>query len=139
MVNLLSPKCLVCGKTASYPDATGKPRKLCASHSAAIGAHVLSSAGFSRVASDCLDMFEDELGYKFAFRLRFDAASGTWSGSEFAGLIPNRAVQPDAYHPDRREVFEFLGNYYHGFPVEHRRQLGRSMELCHCPIVGFVS
>ena len=64
-------------------------------------------------------MLEEEVGYRFAFRHRFDAATCTWSGKEFAGLIPKRAVLPDAYHPERHEVVEFLGNYYHGFPVEH--------------------
>ncbi|CAJ1436606.1 unnamed protein product, partial [Effrenium voratum] len=119
MVDIVQSRCLVCGKRAFFPDAAGKPRQLCAAHSAQVGAHVLSSSCFSRAASDCLDILEDEVGYKFPFRHRFDAAARAWSGKEFAGLIRNRAVRPDAYHPERREVVEFLGNYYHGFPVEH--------------------
>ncbi|CAJ1342810.1 unnamed protein product [Effrenium voratum] len=121
MENIVSLRCLVCGKQAHFPDATGKPRQFCAMHAAEIGAHVLSSSIFSRAASDCLDILEEEVGYRFTFRHRFDASSGTWSGKEFAGLIPKRAFLPDAYHPERREVVEFLGNYYHGFPVEHPR------------------
>ena len=74
-------------------------------------------------------MLEEEVGYRFTFRHRFDASSGTWSGKEFAGLIPKRAFLPDAYHPERREVVEFLGNYYHGFPVEHPRRLGSTYRL----------
>ena len=108
----------MCGKHATYPDATGKPRQFCAVHAAQVGAHVLSSS---------------KVGYRFTFRHRSDAATGTWSGKEFAGLIPKRAVLPDAYHPERREVVEFLGNYYHGFPVEHPRLLGgtyRSFIVC---------
>ena len=124
MVDIVSLRCLVCGKCASYPDATGKRRQFCAVHAAEVGAHVLSALKFSRVASDCFDMLEAEVGYRFTFRYRFDAAAGTWSGKEFAGLIPKRAFLPDAYHPERREVVEFLGNYYHGFPVEHPRLLG---------------
>ena len=124
MVDIVSLRCLVCGKCASYPDATGKRRQFCAVHAAEVGAHVLSALKFSRVASDCFDMLEAEVGYRFTFRHRFDAAAGTWSGKEFAGLIPKRALLPDAYHPERREVVEFLGNYYHGFPVEHPRLLG---------------
>ncbi|CAJ1340435.1 unnamed protein product, partial [Effrenium voratum] len=121
MENIVSLRCLVCGKHANYPDATGKPRQFCARHAAEVGAHVLSSSIFSRAASDCFDMLEEEVGYRFPFRHRFDAATGTWSGTEFAGLIPKRALLPDAYHPERREVVEFLGNYYHGFPAEHPR------------------
>ena len=132
MVNITGLRCLVCGKLANYPDVTGKPRQLCAAHSAQVGAHVLSSSYFSRAASDCFDMLEEELGDRFTFRHRFDAATGTWSGKEFAGLIPNRAVLPDAYHPQRREVVEFLGNYYHGFPEEHPQQPGRRSSLCTC-------
>ena len=124
MENIVSLRCLVCGKHASYPDATGKPRQFCAVHAAEVGTHVLSSSNLSRAASDCFDMLEEEVGHRFTFRHRFDAATGTWSGKEFAGLIPKRAVLPDAYHPERREVVEFLGNYYHGFPVEHPRLLG---------------
>ena len=124
MVDIVSLRCLVCGKCASYPDATGKRRQFCAVHAAEVGAHVLSALKFSRVASDCFDMLEAEVGYRFTFRHRFDAAAGTCSGKEFAGLIPKRAFLPDAYHPERREVVEFLRNYYHGFPVEHPRLLG---------------
>ena len=129
MENIVSLKCLVCGKRANYPDAAGKPRQFCALHAAQVGTHVLSSSIFSRAASDCFDMLEEEVGYRFPFRHRFDAATGTWSGKEFAGLIPKRAVLPDAYHPERREVVEFLGNYYHGFPVEHPRRLGSTYRL----------
>ncbi|CAJ1412377.1 unnamed protein product [Effrenium voratum] len=119
MVNILKPMCSVCGKTAGFPDAAGKPRQLCAVHSAEVGAHVLSSPRCSRVSSDCLDALEEEIGRKFPFRYRLDKTARTWSGKEFVGLIPGRALQPDAYHPERREIVEFLGNYYHGFPPEH--------------------
>ncbi|CAJ1417170.1 unnamed protein product [Effrenium voratum] len=43
MVNIMNPKCSVCGKSAHYSDAFGRPRRLCAVHSAEVGAHVLSS------------------------------------------------------------------------------------------------
>ena len=129
MENIVSLRCLVCGKCANYPDATGKPRQFCAVHAAEVGAHVLSSSKLSRAASDCFDMLEQEVGYRFTFRHRFDASTGTWSGKEFSGLIPKRALLPDAYHPERREVVEFLGNYYHGFPVEHPRRLGSTYRL----------
>ncbi|CAJ1397779.1 unnamed protein product [Effrenium voratum] len=119
MMDIVSPKCSVCGKHAVFPDAFGKPRQLCAVHSAEVGAHLLSSPRYSRVSNDCLDALEEETGHEFPFRYRLDKTTGTWSGSEFAGLIPGRALQPDAYNPRRREVVEFLGNYYHGFPPDH--------------------
>ncbi|CAJ1397788.1 unnamed protein product [Effrenium voratum] len=123
MVDIKNPKCSVCGKHAKYPDAAGKPRQLCAAHSAEVGAHVLSSPCWSRAASECLDLLEEERGFKFLYRQRFDEAAGAWSGEEFAGLVADRALRPDAYDPPRREVVEFLGNYYHGFPPKHPEHL----------------
>ncbi|CAJ1397777.1 unnamed protein product [Effrenium voratum] len=137
MVDIVSPKCSVCGKRAVFPDAFGKPRRLCAVHSAEVGAHVLSASRYSRVSNDCLDALEEETGHEFPFRYRLDKITGTWSGKEFSGLISGRALQPDAYHPENREIVEFLGNYYHGFPPDHPQHSsfvcvgGRSaMELC---------
>ncbi|CAJ1344027.1 unnamed protein product [Effrenium voratum] len=123
MVDILHPKCSVCGTRASYPDAAGVPRQLCAAHSAEVGAHVLSLPSWSRAASDCLDLLEEEQGFNYRFRRRFDEEAGAWSGEEFAGLVPDRAFRPDAHDPQRREIVEFLGNYYHGFPPEHPQHL----------------
>ncbi|CAJ1397803.1 unnamed protein product [Effrenium voratum] len=119
MVNIRSPKCKVCKKQAHYPDEAGRPKQLCAVHSAEVGAHVLSSPRRSRMASECFDALEAEWGHKLPFRYRFDIKTGTWSGEEFAGLVPRRNLQPDAYDPEARKVVEFLGNYFHGFPPEH--------------------
>ena len=122
MVDIRNPKCSVCGKRAAYPDAAGKPWQLCAAHSSAVGAHVLSSPCWSRAASDCFDLLEEERGSNFSsFRQWFDEAAGTWFGKEFAGL---ERMRPDAHDPQRREVVKFLGNYYHGFPPKHPEQLG---------------
>ncbi|CAJ1397783.1 unnamed protein product [Effrenium voratum] len=104
MVDIRNPKCSVCGKNACYPDAAGKPRRLCAGHSAEVGAHVLSAPSWSRAAGEFLDLLEEEQGFKFPFRQRFDEAAGAWSGEEFAGLVPNRALRPDAHDPQRREA-----------------------------------
>ena len=131
MVDIVSPKCSMCGKHALFPDAFGKPRQLCAVHSAEVGAHLLSSPRYSRVSNDCLDALEDEIGHEFPFRYRLDKTTGTWTGSEFVGLIPGRALQPDAYNPRRREIVEFLGNYYHGFPPDHPQHLGYEMTMPH--------
>ena len=92
MEHILSLRCLVCGKHANYPDATAKPRQFCAVHAAEVGAHVLSSSNFLCAASDCFDMLEEEVGYRFTFRHRSDAAIDTWSGKEFARLIPKRGA-----------------------------------------------
>ena len=124
MVDIISRRCSVCGKLAAYPDAAGVPRQLCAAHSAEVGAHVLSSPSWSRAASEFLDLLEEERGFEFPFRHRFDEAAGEWSGEEFVGLVPDRALRPDAHDPGRGEVVEFLGNYYHGFPPKHPEQLG---------------
>ena len=84
---------------------------------------MLSSPRRSRMASECFDALEAEWGHKLPFRYRFDIKTGTWSGEEFAGLVPRRNLQPDAYDPEARKVVEFLGNYYHGFPPEHPQQI----------------
>ncbi|CAJ1397800.1 unnamed protein product [Effrenium voratum] len=115
MVNIISPKCKICNKLAFYPDEAGRPRQLCAVHSAEVGAHVLSSPRRSRIASECFDALEAEWDHKLPFRYRL----GTWSGEEVAGLVPSRNLQPDAYDPEARKIFEFLGNYFHGFPPHH--------------------
>ena len=122
MVNIISPKCKICNKLAFYPDEAGRPRQLCAVHSAEVGAHVLSSPRRSRIASECFDALEAEWGHKLPFRYRFDIKTGTWSGEEVAGLVPSRNLQPDAYDPEARKIFEFLGNYFHGFPPHHPQQ-----------------
>ncbi|CAJ1417178.1 unnamed protein product [Effrenium voratum] len=138
MVDILHPKCFVCGTRASYPDAAGKPRQLCAAHSSAVGAHVLSSPSWSRAASDCFDLLEEAQGFDYRFRRRFDEEAGAWSGEEFAGLVPDRAFRPDAHDPQRREIVEFLGNYYHGFPPKHPQHLsftcvgGKTSPELHC-------
>ncbi|CAJ1397806.1 unnamed protein product [Effrenium voratum] len=119
MVDIVNPRCHSCGKLAAYPDAAGRPRQLCAVHSAEVGAHTLSSPGRSRIASEFLDALEIHIGRQFPFRHRFDAATGQWSGEEFAGLVANRNLVPDAYDPEARILVELLGNFYHGFPPEH--------------------
>ena len=124
MVHIVNSKCRLCKKQANYPDAAGRPRQLCAVHSAEVGAHTLSFPGRSRIASEFLDALEIHIGREFPFRHRFDAATGQWSGEEFTGLVSNRNLQPDAYDPEARIVVEFLGNFYHGFPPEHPQLLG---------------
>ncbi|CAJ1397801.1 unnamed protein product [Effrenium voratum] len=121
MVDIRSPRCKMCKKQARYPDEAGRPKQLCAVHSAEVGAHVLSSPRRSRTASECFDALEAEWGHK-PFRYRFDIKTGTWSGEEVAGLVPSRNLQPDAYDPEARKIFEFLGNYFHGFPPHHPQQ-----------------
>ena len=83
---------------------------------------MLSSSRRSRMASECFDALEAEWGHKLPFRYRFHIKTGTWSGEEFAGLVPSRNLQPDAYDPEARKIFEFLGNYFLGFPPQHLQQ-----------------
>ncbi|CAE8624047.1 unnamed protein product [Polarella glacialis] len=42
MVDIVSPRCAVCGISAHYPDSEGSLNRLCAQHSADVGAHTLS-------------------------------------------------------------------------------------------------
>ncbi|CAE8733841.1 unnamed protein product, partial [Polarella glacialis] len=84
MVDKVSRRCVVCGIFAAYPDSKGFPKRLCAQHSADVGAHRLSPPR-----------------------------------EEISGLVAASRVQPDGYHPGRREVWEFFGNYFHGYPPGH--------------------
>ncbi|CAJ1441280.1 unnamed protein product [Effrenium voratum] len=133
MVDIKSPRCKMCNKQASYPDEAGRPKQLCAAHSAEVGAHVLSSPRRSRMASECFDALEAEWGRKLSFRYRFDIKTSSWSGAEFVGLVPSRNVKPDAYDPEARKVVEFLGNYYHGCPPDHPQQF--RLMVCFEPTV----
>ena len=119
MIDICSPRCKMCNKHAHYPDEAGRRRQFCAKHSAEVGAHALFQPGRSRIASQFFDALEKEIRAEFPFRHRFDAETATWSGREFAGLVADRNLQPDAYDPVARKVVEFLGNFYHGFPPEH--------------------
>ncbi|CAJ1441282.1 unnamed protein product [Effrenium voratum] len=114
MVDIKNPKCKMCDKQACYPDAADVSRRLCAAHSAEVGAHVLSSPGRSRIASEFLDFLEQELEFEFSYRFRFDTETCRWSGEEFVGLVSSRNLMPDAYDPEDGIVMEFLGNFYHG-------------------------
>ncbi|CAJ1356649.1 unnamed protein product, partial [Effrenium voratum] len=43
MIDIRSRRCQKCSKQAGYPDAAGRPRQLCAAHSAEVGAHATST------------------------------------------------------------------------------------------------
>ncbi|CAE8739027.1 unnamed protein product [Polarella glacialis] len=119
MVDKVSRRCVVCGILAAYPDSKGFPKRLCAQHSADAGAHRLSPPRASAVASRCFDLLEGVLGHSIQHRIRYDSKSQRWSGEEISGLVAASRVQPDGYHPGRREVWEFFGNYFHGYPPGH--------------------
>ena len=140
MVNIRNQRCK-CGKAQPFfgfaadtrPSCCSKCKtdgmldirnRRCQKHAAEVRAHVLSLPGRSRIASELLDALEQELEFKFSFRFRFDAETCGWSGEEFVGLVSNRRLVPDAYDPEGGIIVEFLGNFYHGFPPEHPRQLG---------------
>jgi len=40
-------------------------------------------------------------------------------GSEPKGLIPNRRFRPDGYVAERREVWFYHGDWFHGWPPGH--------------------
>ncbi|CAE8664462.1 unnamed protein product [Polarella glacialis] len=121
MVNIIDPRCPVCGKIASFPDAAGNPRRFCARHSSELGAHLLSPPTASVVASRCFDLIEQGIGCIIPNRIRFNPKTSGWSGEEIHGLIPDRRFRPDGYNAEKREAWEFLGNYYHGYPPSHHR------------------
>ena len=44
------------------------------------------------------------------------------SGHEARGLVHGSSIRPDGFVAARNEVWLFHGNYYHGFPPEHKWQ-----------------
>ncbi|CAJ1397802.1 unnamed protein product [Effrenium voratum] len=68
------------------------------------------------MASECFDALEAEWGHKLPFRYRFDIKTGTWSGEEFAGLVPRRNLQLRPTGPQSGRV---CGELLPRIPPEH--------------------
>jgi len=100
----------------SYKDADGKPA--CAGCAIKAGTLFASVSGASKVACECFDRLERQIGYKLP---HVHYTSNGTVGKEATGLIPGSKARPDSYVPERNEVWLFHGNYYHGYPPGHEK------------------
>ena len=80
--------------------------------------------GFSRIACCCFDMINEMLGLRL--KHIHITSEGKITGEETQGLIPGTKFQPDATDLDANEVWEFLGNAWHGYPPSHPKHAGFS-------------
>ena len=78
----------------------------------------------------CFDTLEQQLGLRIENSERLQP-DGSWTGSEKYGLVPGHArLHPDGFTPNYPEgckgtVFEYHGDYYHGFPPWHEAHESR--------------
>ena len=113
--------CEMCGGSeAGYKNKEGKKR-LCGDCAIAEGTHFASVQGASRVACECFDRLEKQLGYKLPHMHYCWDQDGKQKivGNEKTGLIHGSRARPDSYVPEKNEVWLFHGNYYHGYPPGH--------------------
>ena len=116
---------------ANFPDENGIPACLCARHAEAAGSHVRAPQGCaaSLISMQCLDAIERLWGVCIDNRVHFRTISqdggATFKtiaeGQERSCLIPKSKMRPDGYCEERKDVWLFHGNYYHGFPPGHPR------------------
>jgi hypothetical protein len=67
----------------------------------------------------CFDELEAELGITIGWRVRYDE-DRTSHGKEKYGLVPqNPLLHPDGFEEALRTMWEYLGDWYHGFPPWH--------------------
>ena len=113
-----------CTTQAKVKDPDDSSIHLCIACAGKAGLVAVSSTGVSVEASQCFDAIELQLGMRIENSVRI-ARDGTRSGSEKYGLLPdNRLVHPDGFTPNypdgcKGTVFEYHGDYYHGYPPWH--------------------
>lgn len=125
-----------CDHCSSRLDTQFRPLKVCRHHATELGVvpeldASACPAGVSKAACACFDLLEQVLGLQIQhvhFETGADGAV-TVTGSEIDGLIPGRKSRPDGVcASNRRHVYEYLGNPWHGFPPTdaHEHRYGRS-------------
>ncbi len=103
---------------ACFDDIAGRLRKLCARHAVQAGTHFATVPRASMTACRFFDRLSAQTGQEYP-HVHF-THDGT-IGAEISALIPGRQFRPDSYVPERKEVWLFHGNYWHGYPPGHDR------------------
>jgi len=122
-----------CSRCSSRLDTQFRPLKVCRFHATELGivSPNATPPGVSKAACACFDVLERMLGLQIQHVHFATGADGTArvTGSEVEGLIPGRRSRPDGVCTrNRRHVYEYLGNPWHGFPPSdvHEHRYGRS-------------
>lgn len=123
----LSRCCALCWNTLHMrvAEARGAPG-LCVKHAQERGVkvHTKRPAG-SLAACRCWDTLNRVLGLNLQ-HIHF-GSNGSVHGSEMEELIPGTKFKPDAMNPEYpMEIWEFLGNPWHGYPPGHWNYHGMS-------------
>lgn len=71
----------------------------------------------SKIGCEFLDLVERRKNIKLE-HIHFND-DGSCVGEEPSNLVPGRNFKPDGYHLATKTVYEFHGNYYHGYPPDH--------------------
>ena len=117
----MSARCTTegCSSHACIHDADNASVYVCIRCAANTGLVPKTRTGASMACSLCFDELEAELGITIGWRVRYDE-DRTSHGKEKYGLVPqNPLLHPDGFEEALRTMWEYLGDWYHGFPPWH--------------------
>jgi hypothetical protein len=89
---------------------------LCATHAYLAGTVAKPYPGASRIACEAWHRLEQILKVELQ-HVHFVPGQDVPDGTEFR--IPGTRYHVDAYHPDTKTIYEYLGNHVHGYPPNH--------------------
>jgi hypothetical protein len=105
--------------SAGFADEFGNSNKLCSKHAYILGLIPKPIFGCSRIACEVWDKLEVELGIKLQhahYSLVCDYPSRQ---DEYK--IPNTNYSVDAFDKENKVIYEYLGNFVHGYPPNHKK------------------
>ncbi len=119
--HIINNPCRDCDSTeklsSGFPDEFGNSNKLCATHAYLLGLIPKPIFGCSRIACEVWDKLEVELGIKLQhahYSLLRDCPS---MKDEYQ--IPNTNYRVDAFDHENKVIYEYHGNFVHGYPPNH--------------------
>jgi hypothetical protein len=117
MEDLVHKRCdaLDCKLRAGFPNALGVPLSFCFLHASQDGVHVGGWKDASKIACKCFDRIQKTLGV--SLQHKHSCLREGLSGSEFK--IPGTNLDVDAFDTESQTCYEFLGNVWHGYPIDH--------------------
>jgi hypothetical protein len=124
MEDVVRKRCIAldCKLRAGYPNALGVPLRFCFLHASEDGVHVGGWADASKIACTCFDRIATKLGIPLEeMQHKHSCFNDGLSGSEFN--IPGTNFHVDAFHKETQTCFEFLGNLWHSYPIDHPKHL----------------
>ena len=124
--DVVNKRCSVeeCQKIAIVHDPNNPSIHVCVACAGNIGLVAKTRTGASMACSVCFDELELHLGHKITWRERYDDQCNRL-GAEKYGLLRNHPrLHPDGFvecddGSHKGTVYEFHGDYYHGYPPWH--------------------